>query len=695
MNNLKIVITALVVGLTAAKAEAKVSVSNEHNVLEQGQGYMKIAIDSVKYRELFNNKTNSGEGFIDPKKASDKTIYSFSSLAGVLESTIPFELKREILADEGYENWSTIPPNVLNEKVNIVVDVDAAMQTGGNVPDFPLLENDREPRLLKSGQVGAKLSWIKNPCKKVWRDKVKTISRVLSPESKELFSVNEDNLTGSVDVNLNTQGALQLDIHYKMKKNKCTGLYYKVRYKYTRIRANADLDGSDLGVSASLSYKFSEKLFDENLRFTLLNVSASFWVYILQIELSAEVYAEMNISLDAKLSAAFEISQPMTGNINIDWHCTNDGCRKDINDINFDYVKEAKRSFEFETDIVLRPYIKLGVNAAVGFYWDLIDVANVDLGIVASLPVRYFGYYGNRCSDADGDGVNEMVEASMLDVTAEIYMYYRLEFLKYNKTRPVNLSIPNWDEISDKDDVLYSCSHWINDYVGGCEDVSILRKNIYFKDFIAGGSNIFEPVIMSSDKLRIGDNLLSVSARRCYPFKDNMKIELDWGDGLVEEKTIKPGGDLVHHKFTELGPTWVSVKSTGDNAGRDFYSAEVSKEIEITENYTPKNLYYTTALSAWRNQVPYGVKFHWQHSSIGEPAYYRVITRVNPPNSKGQFTINKLSGSATSHYVSINQQPVGTVVTFTISGCEENDLCSPAKILSYTATPSYLDDSLK
>ncbi len=383
-----------------------VTPENKMNILHQGNNFMKLKIDPQKYDDLFKADSPDDLGLIDSKLVKDKEIYVFYSLAGVLESDIHQSLKDEILQDEGFNDWNKISQRDLNSPLIIALDIKIAMQKSTK-SEFN----------------------TKGPCRKVWKEKRKTISNVLTPNSKQIFDVSRGGVTGSLNVNLNASGSQTLDIHYKMKKNKCIGIYYKVKHEYTRIRANSNLSGSGIGLSANVAYEFDKDLFKEDVKIQLLEpIAKSWWVYFFELELAMEVYAEYNVSLDAKLSTAFEIEQPMTGHINIDWHCTNDGCRKDINDVEYDFTSITKRNFEVVADVTLRPYLKLVTDVAVGLYWDLIDIAKVEVGLVGSIPARYYGYYGNMCSDVDGDGNNEEVRASLVDVAAELYMYYKCNY---------------------------------------------------------------------------------------------------------------------------------------------------------------------------------------------------------------------------------------------------------------------------
>ncbi|WP_144394126.1 PKD domain-containing protein [Pleionea sediminis] len=555
MKKLKLALGALFMGIAVQSANAEITPENEMNVLYQGNDYLKLKIDERKYNELFRANSSEDEGLSHPKLMEDKEIYAFYSLAGVRDSDIPQSLKDEIIHDKGFRRWSEISQRELNAKTTIALDLEAALAS----------ENSEQRGL----------------CDKVWKNKSKTISKVLTPQSSEVFDFAQNGVTGSLNVNLNSNGSVILDIHYKMKKNKCIGIYYKVEYLYTRVRANSNLAGSGIGLEANVAYEFNKKLFDEDVKIPLLRYDNSWWVYIFEIGVDLEVYAKYNVSLDAKLSAAFEVEQPMTGHVNIDWHCTNDGCRKDVNDVEYEFTSNTERNFELIADVTLRPYIKLIADVAVDLYWGLIDIAKVEVGVVGSIPIRYYGYFGNMCSDADGDGRNEEVTASMIDVAAEIYMYYKFRLINRESTYPVDLgNLGGWDE-RDDESVLLSCSSWIVDTMGGCDNVSLYGKSLYFKDFIDGGSNIFDPVINVADEFSSEGDFVTFSARSCYPFTNTINLLIDWDDGAQESKSISPSGDAFHYIYSTAGNKQIKAKMTGDSLGRQFNGQWIQKDINV------------------------------------------------------------------------------------------------------------------
>jgi hypothetical protein len=562
-----------VIGLLNIDLASAMSVNNESNIIYKGQNYVKLKIDRDKYNQVFMSKSSTDEGVSEPSNVEKKEIYSFSSLSGVLESDIPSSLKDEILTDEGFSSWADVSESDLNSPLSLSLDVNAAMDSGS--------------AYSTSSASGDNTTY--GLCNKSWRHKVKTIDKVISPVGREVFDFTSGGVSGSLDANMNAQGSIIIDIHYKLKKNHCTGMYYKARYKYTRLRANANLDGSGVSVSANIAYEMSKKLFAKDVKIPILEWEKSWWVYFFEISLELDLYAEYNVRLDAKMAASVEVEQPMTGHLNIDWECNNDGCRKDINDISYAFTEETERRFQAEVDIVLRPYANLVAKADVELYWKSINIAEVELGLSTSIPIRYYGYYGNMCSDGDNDGNNELVSASLLDVNAEAFMYLRLEFINKNTFFNVDLNFGNdWQLVNFgyQDDA--DCDSFIIDILGVCSDMKVYRKNIYFKDLISGGSSVLTPVIAAPEIVAQHGGGAAFSARTCYPFSDKFNMEISWGDGEVETVEMGKGGSIVYHDFITPGDTLITARIVDDVTGREFEHLSTEKLVNVSlDGQTP------------------------------------------------------------------------------------------------------------
>ena len=92
-------------------------------------------------------------------------------------------------------------------------------------------------------------------------------------------------------------------------------------------------------------------------------------------------------------------------------------CERTTATARFDIQRPTAPAAQAEVDLRLTAAADLNIKFDIDAYvfstrtsfLKIFDIAKGQFGVVAQIPVRFYGVIGNRCSDADNDGVNELV----------------------------------------------------------------------------------------------------------------------------------------------------------------------------------------------------------------------------------------------------------------------------------------------
>jgi hypothetical protein len=206
----------------------------------------------------------------------------------------------------------------------------------------------------------------------------------------------------------------------------------------------------------------------------------------------------------------------------------------------------ASRAANFQT-LLPRPPRALGVgghikpqpwiDVAFRAYLYTDSVAYAQIGARPYLLGDLWGYDGNACGDADGDGVNETVHALTFDLDGRIDVTGKAGIL----TRTV------WDSTLSTGSVFH----------------------LGFFDL--NGSSAIQPLFQGTPGLDPGaTGQYKMRIRPCWPYTDQVTYKVDFGDGSTPQ-TFQgaPGTDVqVSHSWSAEGSPTVTVTSVSDQHGR-------------------------------------------------------------------------------------------------------------------------------
>lgn len=268
------------------------------------------------------------------------------------------------------------------------------------------------------------------------------------------------------------------------------------------------------------------------------------------------------ISVDLPIIAGIDIQGEATGTIqygatrraaaNFELLCPRQGDCSTTSSIELPNLDFS--DMEFDGDIPLsygvQAHIRPSVWAKATVRADLYKSGTyVEVGVRPSLNGDLWGYWGNTCGDADGNGANEDVSALTADLSWRVDLLGAIALLSHAEktfelwsTRPMHLGF--WDLI---------------------------------------GSTAIRPMLRGPASLiqrSIAD--YSISMRPCWPYGETMHYELDWGDGASEFFAAHPTSAVTRsHGWQDIGQKNVRVVAVQDTRGR-VLNTDLLRYIDVT-----------------------------------------------------------------------------------------------------------------
>jgi hypothetical protein len=189
--------------------------------------------------------------------------------------------------------------------------------------------------------------------------------------------------------------------------------------------------------------------------------------------------------------------------------------------------------------------------------------AYAQVGVRPYLRADLWGYYGNNCGDADGDGFFETVDALTFDLDWQLYITAQADTFLTSEWRHTIWSSPRW--------------------------------HIGFWDLLGGdGSSALSPMLTGPAVVPINvAQTYGARMRSCWPYTENVDYALNWGDGNTQSLN-GPAATAISasHAWPAAGMPQLTLTALSDAHGRHL-NANTTRTIDVSG--TPFNL----ALSAY------------------------------------------------------------------------------------------------
>lgn len=238
------------------------------------------------------------------------------------------------------------------------------------------------------------------------------------------------------------------------------------------------------------------------------------------LDVTAAATAQLNVSAARKIGVSF------------DYQCTLAGCSGSSNPTS-DSSPSAPRP---SASLAGRVEIGLWAEAAIRTFVVSESFAYAQIGVRSYLLGDLWGFEGNTCGDADGDGVNELVRARTFDLDAQTVVASETSFFGSAPATSVLVRGP--------------------------------RQHLRFWDLI--DSTATTPMLLGPSCVVAGQPAtFSARMRPCWPYNDPMSYVLSWGDGASTALTSPPRSAAGRrHTWANPGQVNVTLKAASDAHGR-------------------------------------------------------------------------------------------------------------------------------
>ncbi len=366
-------------------------------------------------------------------------------------------------------------------------------------------------------------------------------------------------------------GTIDYNFGYSYRANKCVGIPYAFRFDSVRTSGNLNLTNSRLSLFGSVSYSYSW----QSLKTYLYDESWIVWVGPIPVRFGLKIPYFFGYDIAATVAGAVSLTNAATGNYRFDYTCTESRCDgSNQSTVQFQPGSNISNG-SVAVNVGVKPYVALEAVGYVVSEWFL----SAGIGSELSAPSTYWGYWGNGCGDADGDGIDEFVKSSIFDVNGQLALYGKWQILGHDR----------WDWI----DWPFPVSGWnlvlVNDFSNrGKGPFVALRRNLLFREFQSLTSSALTPMIGGSATILQTGSGFSAKLRDCVPLHDRINYVFAWGDGTnsafsgnAQEWT------RVSHNYAQTGAKTLTLSAITDTLGRNLGPAKTSRSITVALSVPP------------------------------------------------------------------------------------------------------------
>lgn len=468
--------------------------------LEIGDGWRKIRV--------FGNATDADTGAVEAVDrvlvvVQDKTKISTAPVATFVKTSVNEELAAAAATPTTTTTTTKmLAPTTTEESGTLIVDQAAA-----------------EEAQAKASSGGPTLYFS---CS----DYDKTFEKALSVnKTYPLSQTFSSDFSGTLNATATLTGSVTGKAVIRVKKSWC--IPYGVEFKYAQVTGSATVKAAGkVDGNFAKDFHFDKKLAQPQIAELPFSIAG--------IPLDIRFSAPIHVGLDGSAKANVRFDGQATATGTFDVKCTKSGCTG-AKSATLGWVPGTSPSVSLNGRADVVPYAYAGIHANV--YTDWIGYGEV--GLKAKLKGELWGYYGNGCGDANGDGVNEYVNATVLEARGGVDLIGKAGFVGSNY---------------------------------GPWTYNLLDKHLAYYDLAPGGSTAASAIVTLSTPMIGGTTVdAKVKMRPCWPWDDGMKYRINWNDGSALEDTTPTDPDLLaskSHSYATYGFKTVTATPIVDNKGR-------------------------------------------------------------------------------------------------------------------------------
>jgi hypothetical protein len=355
--------------------------------------------------------------------------------------------------------------------------------------------------------------------------------------------------SGLLTLNGNIQGTATGEIRLELKRFGIFGacIPYGVKFDHARAYGNL-LAGYSATLSGTVNYANPNPWEWEIAKPFLF--SFNFMIGPVPVHVGFNLPITAGLELSASLTGSVSYNAGQTAQGAFDYTCTfSNGC---IGWANFNQTGgNSTQSLTGSVSGHIKPSVY--AQAALRGYLYAEWLAYAQVGVRPYLHGDLWGYYGNNCGDADGDGSFETVDALTFDLDWQLRITAQASVFGLKPKR--------WDNI------------WSTPY-----------RHIAFWDLLGKeGSRAVQPMLVAQSPVPVNTSQrYDAKMRPCWPYGETVSYGLSWGDGTSAALSGAPQSFTSTYKtWPTEGPKPIALTALSDGHGREL-NATTHRTIEVT-----------------------------------------------------------------------------------------------------------------
>jgi len=469
---------------------------------------------------------DSGQYFSEP-------LYMIQDLNGIYNAPLPYSVMNDLANAVDADSTAF----VLSQ--NIVNEISASEQQGYLTPALQAIaepldwEYEEDPYPSKQGWFGKCNDRVVNKNKSF---------NVATPITKD-FGIG-GGFSGTIQLQGNAQGTATGEIQIKLRRFKLFGVCipYGVKFDYARAYGNVAANyGATL--SGTVNYANPQPWEWPIVKPHLFDFI--FFIGPIPVYVGFNLPITAGLDLKASITGSVSYNGSQTSSGYFDYVCTLDGCNgySNFNTTNVQQPQTLTGSVSGR----IQPSVYAQV--AIRGYLYAEDFAYAQVGLRPYLHGDLWGFYGNNCGDADGDGYYETVDALTFDLDWQIHV------------------------TAEADSFLTKKKKWTLYDFG--------RRHINFWDLI--GSEAIQPILAGPASVpAYTSQVYNSKMRPCWPYGDTVNYQLGWGDGGSTSFSGAPISWVpASHVWSTAGAWGLSLTALNDSHGRVF-NKTTARNVTVT-----------------------------------------------------------------------------------------------------------------
>jgi hypothetical protein len=357
--------------------------------------------------------------------------------------------------------------------------------------------------------------------------------------------------SGTLSATGNISGSATGEVQLKIKRHKIFWVCvpYAVKFGHARAWGNATV-GYGASVNGTVNYAFA---WENQIAKPYLG-SLNFFVGPVPVHIGFNLPINLGLNVNASVTGTVQYNGTQDATGAFDYTCTLSSCTGWSN-----YNLNGFNSPQPVTSSISgRIYPTVWAQVAVRAYLYSEWLAYAQVGVRPYLYGDLWGYYGNTCGDADGNGINETVSALTFDLDWQLFITAQAAAFGGSPTQ--------WNN-------LWSTS----------------RRHIKFWDLV--GSSAIRPILTGPSSVMQNTSATYNSRMRpCWPYGDTVNYQLAWGDSTSTSFSAAPSTLTAKSKsWSTAGTKTVALTALSDSHGRTL-NATQSRSVQVnapTGTWTP------------------------------------------------------------------------------------------------------------